>query len=536
MRNLLRVIHILFWLSACSVNESAELKVFRYNQETSINSLDPAFAKDQANIRVVSQLFNGLIELDSQLNVRPGIAGSWEILDSGKLYRFYLRNDVLFHNDECMEQRGVTAHDFVYSFNRIIDPQTTSPGAWIFNDKIRTDTPAFLANGDGIFEIRLKKSFPPFLGMLGMPYCYVIPQEAVDFYKGEFRKHPVGTGPFAFEFWEEGVKLILKKNKDYFESDEQGEKLPYIDGIMVSFIENKQTAFLEFVQGNADYFSGLEGSFKDELLKKDGSLRDKYKGKFKLSVGPYLNTEYFGFFIDSSREQEVDKQLLNKYLRKAMSFSIDREKMMRYLRNNIGTPGNGGFIPSGLPGHEGQGYYKFNPDSAQYYLELAGFPEGKGLKTIKLYTNKNYTDLTIFLQKSLEQQGIPSIIEVNPGPFHRERVSKGQMPFFRASWLGDYPDAENYLGLFYSPNQSPIGPNYTHYHNDVFDSLYRAAMEINEVENRLEIYREMDRIAMEDAPVLVLFYDQTLILSSNRISGLPMNAMNSLVLKRLRIQ
>ncbi len=536
MRNLLRVIHICFVLVACSRPGAHDDQVFHYNQETSIQSLDPAFAKDQANIRMVNQLFSTLIDFDSQLNIIPGIAETWSVEDSGKLYRFYLRSDAYFHKDPCMNERVVTAYDFIYSFNRLLDPALASPGTWIFNGKLDS-LQAFHAPDSFTLEIRLQQAFPPFLGMLGMPYCAVVPREALEAYGAEFRKHPVGSGPFAFEYWEEGVRLILKKHPRYYEVDEQGRRLPYLDGVIVSFIENKQTAFLEFVQGKADYFSGLEGSFKDELLTKEGELRAKYADRFKLRRGPYLNTEYFGYFIDSSREANKSNPLLNKDLRKAIAFSINRNKMMRYLRNNIGIPGNGGFIPAGLPGNSASSNrFAFNPDSVRHYLNKAGYPNGEGLEPIVLYTNKNYTDLTVFLQKSLEEFGIRAKIEVNPGPFHRERVSKGQLPFFRASWLGDYPDAENYLALFYGPNHAPLGPNYTHYHSAEFDSLYRAAMVLSDVQERAEVYRKMDELAMEDAPVLVLFYDQTMVLVSKKVHGLPFNAMNSLILKNVQFQ
>src|SRR5690606_18884343 len=154
---------------------------------------------------------------------------------------------------------------------------------------------------------------------------------------------------------------------------ENGQQLPYIKGLEITFIENKQTAFLEFVQGKLDFFTGLEGSFKDELLSRSGELKPKYKGEFRLRVGPYLNTEYLGFLVDSSLQSNKNNPLLNKNLRKALSFSVNREEMMRFLRNNIGIPANGGFIPRGLPGHQSQIGYAFNKDSARHYLNLSGY-------------------------------------------------------------------------------------------------------------------------------------------------------------------
>ncbi len=499
--------------------------------ESPLNSLDPAFARDQYRIWACAQFYNGLVELDSAMRVVPAIASHWEVLDSGKVYRFYLRDDVKFHNNGCFaseSDRQVTAHDFLYSFNRLMDPALASPGSWIFNDKLAEQ--GFRAVSDYVFEIHLKSSFPPLLGLLSMPYCFVLPQEAVEHYGETFRANPVGTGPFELNFWEEGIKLIGVRNPHYFQS-ESGHQLPYLDGFEISFIENKQTAFMEFVQGKLDFFNGLEGSFKDELLTRNGELKPKYDGKFHLRIGPYLNTEYLGFMVDSSIKQDVPNSLLDKNLRKALSFSVNREEMMRFLRNNIGTAGNRGFIPLGLPGYSNKNFYAYNKDSANYYLSKSAYAD----EELVLYTNKNYLDLTIYVQRMWQQIGVKSRIEVNPGPFHREMVSKSKLNCFRGSWLADYPDAENYLSLFYSPNFAPNGPNYTHFKSDAFDRLYLKAMEESDPLIRETLYQEMDAIVMEEAPVLVLFYDQTMQLLANHVARLPLNAMNQLQLKNAQL-
>ncbi|HYG16339.1 MAG TPA: ABC transporter substrate-binding protein, partial [Bacteroidia bacterium] len=304
------VIHMVLGLVACkSGHRQDTARVFRYNEDAGLSTLDPAFARDEAINRVVGQLYNGLVQLDTALNVIPAIAHRWEIKDSGKTYTFYLRSDVYFHSNKCFtneKSRRVTAHDFAYSFNRIIDPKTASTGAWIFNDKVEQSftkqqvNSSFIAESDSVFTIRLIKSFPPFLAMLAMPYCYVVPKEAIDMYGKDFRTNPVGTGPFKFRLWEEGVKLVLEKNPNYFEKDANGKQLPYIDAVEVGFIENKQTAFMEFVQGKIDYFDGLDGSYKDELLTKDGHLKPNYADRFRLEVNPFLNTEYLAFLQDTT--------------------------------------------------------------------------------------------------------------------------------------------------------------------------------------------------------------------------------------------
>lgn len=538
MLRVLLFIHIALVLISCgNTGNVDEHKVFRYNESNNITSLDPAFARDQSSIWAVSQLFNGLVQLDKDLNVKPCIANSWEISDSGLTYTFHLRQDVSFHEHGLLKSSGriVKASDFVYSFNRIISPKTASPGAWIFNDKITEDTPPFVAVDDTTFVIHLRKQSPVLLGLLTMPYCYVVPKEMVEYYGADFRTHPIGTGPFIFKHWEEGVKLALLKNQAYFETDDQGNDLPYLDAVGISFIESKQTEFMEFVQGKLDFFTGLEGSYKDELLTKSGTLRKKYQDKFKLEVSPFLNTEYLAILVNPDSAIVQGSSLRHKQVRQAINYAIDREKMMKYLRNNIGRPAHQGFVPEGLPGFstELKGY-TYNPQKAKDLLTEAGYPQGKGLEEITIYTSKDYLDLCVLIQNQLRAVGMKCKIEVNPAGFIKEQKSKYKLNIFRASWIADYPDAENYLALFYSNNFSPQGPNYTHYHNAAFDALYERSLKETNDTLRYRMNRQMDSLIIADAPVVPLFYDQSIRLVQNNITGLENNAMNRLELKRVK--
>ncbi len=277
MRNLTYFLLFAFGISlfSCQNKEQKETlpaNVFRYNESAGITSLDPAFARNLENIWAVNQIFNGLVQMDDKLNVKPCIAKRWEISEDGTVYTFYLRNDVYFHDSPVFpagKGRKVTAQDFVHSFFRIVDPKIASPGAWIFNMidfSERSNHAGFIAENDTVLKIYLTNPFPPFLGLLTMQYCSVVPHEAVEQYGYEFRKNPVGTGPFKFKVWKEGVKLILEKNSNYFETDAQGNKLPYLDGVAISFIKDEEAEFFEFMQGKLDFVSGREGMAKQEIF------------------------------------------------------------------------------------------------------------------------------------------------------------------------------------------------------------------------------------------------------------------------------
>ena len=625
MKKILLILSLIVLFSCGSKNADNEnLKIFKYNESAGILTLDPIYAKDLPHIWACNQIFNGLVAFDDEMNVVPAIAKSWNISDDGMTYTFVLRDDVYFHEDECFvkppshlvtesprlllgdsvtrslgdlsKTRKVVAQDFVYSFNRVLDRKLNSSGSWIFSnvDKRQRTTDngqqtfeyAFAAVNDTVLEIKLSQPFPAFLGILSMTYASVVPQEAVEYYGTEFGRHPVGTGPFKFQYWKEGVKLVFRKNPIYFETVEDAKtqrhkdtklyseseslrlcdsatlRLPYLDAVSISFLIDKQVAFMEFIKGKFHFMSGIDARYKDELLTRDGQLRDEYQDEIYLIREPYLNTEYLAFFLGDDDTLSKDRSLA---LRQAVSYSIDREKMLRYLRNGIGTPGNQGIIPAGLPGfrdtktqrhkdaeNESDSEslrlcdsatlrlcdfeslsigYPYNPKKAEQLLKdnaLVGYE-------LKLYTTQDYIDIAKFVQSALTEVGLNCKVEEMMPAALREKRANGNLPFFRSSWVADYPDAENYLSLFTTNNFTPQGPNYTHYSNEKFDELYQKSLTCNDLQKRAKIYREMDSLMMTEAPVVILFYDEVLRFVNKDVEGLGSNPTNMLNLKRVKI-
>lgn len=539
MRSLPKFLFIIliFSVLSCSQKDEDKRVVFKLNMDVGVTSLDPAFARNQMNIWCVNSLFNGLTQLDTHLLVKPSIAKSWESDKNGLTYTFHLRGDVYFHDHELFPNgkgRKVTAHDFVYSFQRIINPKFASSGAWIFNDKIDSTLP-FEASNDSTFVVHLQKPFPAFPSLMTVQYCSVVPKEVCEFYGKEFRNHPVGTGPFKFKYWKEAEVMVFLKNENYFEK-ENGQKLPYLDAIKISFISDKQTAFLAFLKNDLDFFSGIDGSYRNDVLYKNGTLKEKYKNRFTLVKAPYLNTEYLGMLVDSNLSIVKNSPLKNKKIRQAINYAIDRKKMIQYLQNSIGIPGHSGFLPEGMPGYDKSKVmgYSYQPEKAKQLLKEAGFPEGKNLPEITLNTTSTYRDLIEFVQSELQNIGIKTKVEVHQGSSLRELITKNNVNFFRGSWIADYPDGENYLAVFYSKNFVPNGPNYTHFHNPIFDKLFEASFFETNDSIRFAMYQQMERIVLEESPMVILYYDQSVRLIPKNISGLPNNPLNILDLKRTK--
>lgn len=547
MKTKILILPLVLFLVACGSKTSSEdenKKVFRYNESEGITSLDPAYCRNIENIWACNHLYNGLVQMDSELHVQPAIAKSWEISEDGRTYTFHLNTNVQFHDHELFKDgkgRNVIAQDFVYSFNRILDEKVASPGKWIFNNIDFTaehNFKAFEAINDSTLNIYLTQYSPPFLGILTMQYCSVVAKEIVEHYKYDYRTNPTGTGPFKFKIWDEDGKMVFLKNENYFEKDEKGVQLPYIDGVAITFVKDEEMEFLNFLNGDLDFISGREGGNKDEIFNSEGSLKKEYQDKITMLTHPYLNTEYLGFLVDEDLAIVNSSPLSKKLVRQAINYGFDRVQMISYLRKNIGTPATAGFIPKGLPSFNADLVkgYDYNPEKAKELLFAAGFPDGKGLPEITLYTTANYMDLCVFIQRQLTEIGIRTKVDINPAGTHRELVARSKLNFFRKSWIADYPDAENYLALFYSKNFTPHGPNYTHFKNFQFDKLYEMAQLETNDSTRYHYYREMDKILIEEAPVVPLYYDEVVRLIQKNVVNLGINPVNLLTLKTVKIK
>ncbi len=523
-------------LFSCYNKTGQEKNIFHYNEFSGIPTLDPAFAKSQATMWPAHQLFNTLVEIDDSLHIVPSLARRWDISPDRIIYTFHLRRDVWFHDDPAFPEgkgRLMNAQDIVYSLGRIMDKQVASPGGWIFNRKVDTLQP-FLALNDSTFQLKLLRPYIPVLGILSMQYCSIVPKEVVEYYGNDFRRHPVGTGPFRMLTWEEGQALVLKKNERYFEKDSAGNRLPYLDGIKVSFYDSKATEFLLFRQKELDFINDIEASFKDEVLTKKGTLRKDWEGKIGLIAGPYLNIEYLGILMDTANPLVKNAPLRFRKIRQAMNYGFDRRKMTLYLRNSLGTAAESGFVPLGLPSFDSvlvKGY-RYDPEKTKQLLAEAGFPGGKGLPVIKLLTIAIYADMANFIAKQLEESGIPVQVEVVQKSLLLDMTAGSRAAFFRGSWIADYPDAENYLAVFYSKNPAP--PNYTRFHNPAFDALFEKAIAETNDSVRYSLYRQADQLMINEAPVIPLWYDKAVRLVQPDVAGFKANALNLLELRTTR--
>lgn len=535
MRKVYGCLLVILSLSSCYQKDAAEKKIFRYNQIGGIATLDPAFAKSLAIMWGVHFIYNTLVKVDTALKTQPSLAKRWEISKDGLQYTFHLRNDVYFQDNPAFingKGKKMTASDVAYSFNRIIDPKTASAGAWIFNDRVNKQKP-FVALNDSTFILHLTQPFRPLLEILSMPYCSIVPKEVVEKWGKDFRSHPCGTGAFQFAFWDEGNILMLHKNPHYWEKDEAGNSLPYLDGIKITFNETRAMEFLRFKQKELDFMNGIDGAMQDLLLSKKGELRPEFRQEINLRKRVYLNTEYLGFYVGDENKDLANSPIKKLKVRQAINYAIDRQKIVTYFRNGVGVPATKGFIPIGMPGtkNEPVNGYHYNPQKAIQLLKEAGYLNDKNSSPIYISAPETMVDICNFIASQLNDIGINAKVRIMQNGLLRQQMTRGALACFKAQWIADYPDAETYLAFFYS--KFPAPPNYTRFNNKTYDRWYKKSIQINNDSTRLAWYGKMDSLVISLAPVVPLYYDQMLHFTQKNVIGLRSNALNMIDLKRV---
>jgi len=525
---------------------------FRSNTVADFRSLFPLDVTDVVGDNIVTQIYEGLVKLSSKdLSIVPCLAEKWTHNDSATLWTFYIRKGVKFQDDECFQGgkgRDINANDFKYCFDQLCTagPQN-SQFQVAFKGRVEgaDECYSLTANGkpmpaggvsgvkvidDYTLQIKLSHPNSGFLNILILPGCTIFPKEAVAKYGRDMRIHCVGTGAFQVKDVQEGQAVVLVRNPHYWDVDESGNQLPYLDAVKFTFVKEKKSELLEFQQDNLEMMYQLPVEIIPQILGDLNSTNGGAKVDYNLQATPALYTYFFGF-------QTQNKIMNNKYLRQAINYAVDRDKIVTYTLQGEGIAGSYGLVPP-TPGYDYKSIkgYTFNPDKAKELLAKAGYPGGKGLPEITLETNPDGGNRNVqiaeVIKKMLEENlGIKIDIETVPFPQHQDSYERGKIPFFKESWSADYPDPQTFLSLLYGPNV-PKDSNERAYGNPMryksahFDSIYaKALVAINDT-MRAKLYAEADQAALDDAPYLCVFYDENYYLLHNYVKNFYGNAMD----------
>lgn len=543
---------VILW--GCTDSAASSAKVFRYNERDGVSTLDPARIGSRAPWWVGDQIYCGLIGLDSALNPVPMIAKAWDVSPDGLTWTFTLRRDAYFGDDPCFANgkgRAVTVEDVRYSFRRICDRRTASTGFWVFDGKVKgatefyndsagslTDVEGFQVVNDTTFRIVLVKPFAPFLAMLSIPYCYVVPREAVEKYGKDFFRHPVGAGPFSLAAWQPDQRMVLVRNPRYFVRDAQGVQLPYLDSVEVSFMKDAKTEFVDFRDGRLDAVTSIPTEFSDVVFGPDGrTANDAYK-TFGIHFKPAMSVSYLGIMMDTATAGGRGSVLAtNVHLRRALNYAIDRQKLVRYVLKGKAIAAANGPVPPGAAGFSGVQGYTFSREQALKELDSAGYPNGKGLPAITLQLSQDERTFSVAeaVQDQLKSVGITVELKQVHFSQHREMYKQGKLPFWQTSWIGDYPDAENFIALFYSPYSLRQGPNITHFTSSVVDSVYRAALNPRlSLAQRQALYNRAERVILDQAPWVWLHYGIIQRITQPGVQGYAVDPLDRLTLACVR--
>lgn len=541
---------------SCTKKEESNFKSFNLNLNQGIESLEPVMSNTVQMIWGLSIMMEGLVEFDKEKNIEPCIAKSWSISVDALTYTFNLRNDVFFHDNPCFTNsigRKVIASDFKYCLERVNDPKSKTRGQWVFRDRIKgaqefidfmsgkssvevKEISGIKAINDTTLQIVLTKPFSPFLSILTMSYAFVYPKEAVEFYKDKFGQNPVGTGPFGFVKWDMDKELIYQKNLKYWQKDSQGNSLPYLDGVKITFTQSSETEYLDFQNGKYDYHDPSSETY-DQITDDNSNLIDAQSNSYTMIKQPWLQTVFFGLMQSPKLPAGKESPFVdNKKLRQALNYAVDRNRILKFVLKNRGTSASNGPIPLGMPGFnpEIKGY-TYDKEKAKQLLKEAGYQDGKGLNLTLVTGNEEIQKtIAIAIQEQLKDFGINLQLEQMLQATMISKQEDGVFPFWRASWGADYFDPENFMALFYSKNITPKGPNRVGYSNPVIDKMYEDALVITDFNERQKIYDEMQKIVIDDAVWLYLYYNQKIYLLQKNIEGFFLDGLNIINLKHTK--
>lgn len=453
---------------------------------TNPTTLDPAFIIDVTGSSIAAKLFNGLVRFDETMSVVPDIASAWEVSGDGRTYLFTLRSDVRFTSG-----RAVTARDFKYSFERVLDPATKSPRSWVL-DRIEGATEYQKGKAAGVsgirvlddthLEVRLRERFAPFLGLLAMPAAYAVPREDVRRWKEDFGSHPVGTGPYRLLSWHQGRGVQIEANPGYFA------ERPRLKGIYYRIIPDEMTAVVEFRQGNLDILPVPAPEYS--LFRRDPFW------SAQLVSAPGLNIYYLG--MNCQRPPFSDPRV-----RRAMNHAIDREKILRTVMEGRGTLAAGPVPPFLLSSNEPG--YRYDPAESRRLLAEAGHPDGIDA-TLYLNLDQDTLDILEVIQVYLKQAGIRIKLKQLEWSAFKAAVVNGEADAFWLSWWADYPDPENFLfPVFHSTNVG-AGGNRARFSDPEVDRLIEAAARAGSEDERKSLYRAAQQRVVSLAPWVFMWH------------------------------
>ncbi|HET6244420.1 MAG: ABC transporter substrate-binding protein [Bacteroidetes bacterium] len=558
-KNILIPIFLLSLLFSCtspSVEENKPRSVkgnvvyggtLRINKNRPMISLYPPYITDLVSSHVSSQIYEGLVKFDSKdLSILPSLATKWEIDSSGTIYTFTLKKGVFFHDDQCFAQgkgRELKASDIKYTFELLSTPSPFNhsfnftlkgklKGADEFYESSVLESKPELSGikviDDYTFQLFLNSPNSTFLYILASPSMVILAEEAVKHYGHMLT---IGTGPFMYSQNNNSGNLILTRNSMYHGYDVLGNQLPYLDSIEFSFIESKKEELVAFQAKKVDLIIGLPSESIREVV-------ENQIGDFKLDPPNYIldrSLELVTQFYEFNTTNSIFK---DKRLRQAFSYAVDKNRIFNdVILGEAFGPGIHGISPPSFIGYDITAIkgYDFDPEKARKLLSEAGYPNGKNFPSIKLSISSGESKNTaVALEFSRQIKKVLNVdIELEILPYstliENSKYAKGDIT--RSAWIADYPSPESFLSMFYGTgvplsNDLPSFPNTTRFVNTKFDSLFQAGVNTVNQRESYNFFLRAEQLMIEEAPVMVLWYDEKYRLYQSNVRNFHPNPIN----------
>ncbi len=523
--------------------------VFKINEVDDFRSFYPHDITDVVSWRIASQVYQGLVRLNAgNLKVMPCIAERYETNHDATKFTFFLRKNVYFHDDPCFpgkKGRRLTADDFMYCFTRLCEPHTNNQVYSMFGGKVKGAAAYYesVKNGEPLpggvegikvidpftLEIELEKPFGSFLRILATTGGFVFPQEAVAMYGDGLRTHAVGTGAFRLKTVKEGEVVILERNPNYWEADMFGNKLPYIYGVKTTFLKDKKMELEAFRNNNIHLVYKLPVESIQDVLTTFDQASAGGNPPFQIQTSPSMLVQYYGFLHAEGIFNDIR-------VRKAFNYAVNRDEIVDHILRGEGIAAKYGVVPPSFSNYPSAtiNSFQYDPDKAAGLLAEAGFPNGKGFPALTLQLNSGgllNEQVAIALQSML-RKNLNIEIKFNMLPINRhyERIETGKAEFWRGGWSADYPDPENFLNMFYGKHipanlEDRAYLNSFRYRSAKFDSVFALANSLSNEDERMKMLAKADQVAIDDAAVMPLYYDEVTRLLHNSVRNCPVNAL-----------
>lgn len=466
-----------------------------FAQGSDPRGLDPAFVDDGESAKILTQVFEGLVRYKpGSTEIQPLLATEWNTSADGKEWTFKLRKGVKFHDGTPFNAQAVKM-----SIERQLPPNRKEdmPYAEFTYDGVTSVE----AIDEYTVKITLEKPSAAFLANMAMPLsAQIVSPEAVKKYGDKFMENPVGTGPYKFVKWEKGQQIELAQFDGYW-----GDK-PKMPTVIYKFTKENSVRASDLITGATDIMDGVD--INDLKMLQDKGM--------KIVKEPGMNINYMGFYTNK-------KPFDNQKLRKAISMAINRQYLVDYLyQGNALLPNS--ILPSFIPGYSKDVKpYDFNPEEAKKLLAEAGYPNGFEFTAItysnpRPYNPANGEKLAAAIQADLAKIGVKMNIKSYPWKEYKQVLFNAEGDAYFYGWIGDNGDADNFLMLL-DTTQIKGSLNSSKYSNAVLDKLLEEGRACLEPAKRAAIYAEAQKIAVEDAPWVLLSHNMDMAAYRPNVKG-----------------